>query len=61
MTKDTEGALRKALEELAHAVLDLNHGWNAKEPEHLIAERIDLARRLASRARAALARHPKDA
>jgi hypothetical protein len=34
--------------DLAQAVLDLNHGWNAKEPEHLIAERIDFARRLAN-------------
>ena len=34
---------------LAYAVLDLNTGWNAKETESLIADRIDLCRRLAVR------------
>lgn len=32
---------------LARAVLDLNAGWNTKEPEHVIADRLDLVRRLA--------------
>ncbi len=35
---------------LVQAVLDLNRGWNAKETEALISERIDLCRRLANAA-----------
>lgn len=32
---------------LEKAVIDLNAGWNAKEPESQLAERIDLCHRLA--------------
>lgn len=43
----TEWPAQALTDGLVDAALALNIGWNAKEPEHLIAERIDLVRRLA--------------
>jgi len=44
--------------QLANVALDLNTGWNNKETESLIAQRIDLLRRLANAALSAAKEGP---